>query len=895
MSRKRGLTLADPFEVGVKRQAAGDHYSDWLDTLPDEEAKREQSPLDSAEAKKTHRKLLDWFYHERAKQADNRMQMAMDADFYDNEQWSAEDAEAVRDRGQVPLVFNEIAPMTDWIIGTERRTRVDWRVLPRAEDDVDLADVKTKVLKYVADVNRTAFIRSRAFTDSAKVGVGWVDDGVRDDPTQDILYSRYEDWRNVLWDSSGYELDLSDARYVFRWRWVDDDVAEAMFPERLGQLRRAMVDVADDSQLDQDWYLGEPVQRAGSLYAGADGVFGEASRRRIRLIEAQFKMPAKVKIVGDGPLKGAFISDHDQALLNAVSANQSSIVEKVVMRTHVAVFTEADMISMGPSIYRHNRYSLTPIWCYRRSRDRLPYGVIRRVRDIQQDLNKRASKALFLISTNQIIYDKGAFDDINVAREEADMPDGMVEKNPGKQVDIRRDAEQAASQIQMMTLDAQTIQRSAGVNNENLGRQTNAVSGEAIKARQLQGAVGTTEIFDNLRLSVQVQGEKQLSLAEQFYTEEKVVRLTGTRGRIEWVKVNQPEVQMDGSVRYINDISASAADFVVSEADYAGTMRQVMLDGIMQLAQRLPPEMAVRLFIIGMDFTDFPNKDELVEEMRRAIGERDPNKEMTPEEAQQAEQQMQLQMEALQIQREQAALALEEQRAKVQKLNAEASKIMAEAGGGDGMAPEYEQALRQIQEQASAKLEAMSEQLRKVQMDAANKTMALTRDADTKIEVARIDAASRERVAEIQNAASKQMDALLSRLEEMNSAIGDVGKQAQVAARAAEIAAKTAEQVGKGAEDAKQAAKEAGKVAADAAKAAEKVVGEVEKVGQAVKQTAEKPAKTEAAAPVAPVTINFEAGAIQVDAKNPAGTKTIMLDAGGQKVTGTIKQDGETS
>ena len=35
--------------------------------------------------------------------------------------------------------------------------------------------------------------------------------------------------------------------------------------------------------------------------------------------------------------------------------------------------------------------------------------------------------------------------------------------------------------IQMMTLNAQAIQKSAGVSQENMGRQTNAVSGEAIK------------------------------------------------------------------------------------------------------------------------------------------------------------------------------------------------------------------------------------------------------------------------------------------------------------------------------------------------------------------------------------------------------------------------------
>lgn len=887
--------MGDVFEVGVRRRAAGDYTSDLIDEVQAENAlaKRDAHPLDGVDAKKMHRILLDWFYFERTKQAENRMQMALDADFYDGEQWDAEDAEVLSERGQIPLVFNEVAPMVDWLIGTERRTRVDWKVLPRAEDDVEVADVKTKVLKFVSDLNRVPFARSRAFADAAKVGVGWVDDGARDDPTQDILYSRYEDWRNVLWDSSGYELDLSDCRYVFRWRWVDADIAELMFPQRRMQIRKSVIDAgsATEGDVDQDWYLGEPVAQSGTLYASGAGVYGEASRRRIRLIEGQFKMPAKVKIVADGPLKGAYFNDIDVALAQHLAANPATIIDKMVMRTHIAVFTEADMLALSPSIYRHNRYSLTPIWCYRRGRDRLPYGAIRRVRDIQQDLNKRASKALFMLNTNQIIADKGAVDDPNVARDEADRPDGYLEKNPGKQFEIRRDTDAATGQIQMMTLDAQSIQKSVGVNNENLGRATNAVSGEAIKARQMQGSVSTTEPFDNLRYAVQTQGEKQLSLVEQFYTEEKVVRLTGTRGALEWIKVNQPEVQPDGSVRFINDITASMADFVVAEQDYAGTLRQVMFDGITAMAQRLPPEVALRLFIIAMEFSDLPNKDEISDAFRRITGERDPNKPMTPEEAMQAEQQMQAQAEALQMQREAAALALEEQRAKVQKLNAEAAKIMSEAQGGEGMDPAYENALRQIQEQAAGKLEAMAEQLRKVQMDAANKTMAINRDADVKIETARIDAASRERVAEIQNAAAKQIDTLMAKLEDMGKAIGDVGKQAAEAARAAESAAKTAEQVGKGAEEAQKAAKEAGKVAEQAVKAAEKVGGEVEKVGQAVKQSAENPAKADAPAAAAPVTINFEAGAIQVDAKNPAGSKTISLQMGDQAVTGTIKQE----
>lgn len=762
--------MADnPFEIGIRRRVAGDHYSDDIDRAASTAlAKQKEHPLDGEEGRKILRKLLDWFYFERTKQADNRLQMAMDADFYDGEQWDAEDAAVIEGRGQMPLVFNEIAPMVDWLIGTERRTRVDWRVLPRAEDDVDLADVKTKTLKYVSDINRVPFARSRSFSDSVKVGVGWLDDGARDDPTQDILYSKSEDWRNVLWDSSSYELDLSDARYLFRWRWVDADIAEMMFPNRVAQIRRAVVDAGTLDEADDDFYLGEAIQRGGSMLASSAGVYGEASRRRIRLIEAQFRMPAQVKIVAEGPMKGAHFNESDVALAEYLAGNPAAIIDRVMMRTHVAVFTETDMLALSQSVYRHNRFSLTPIWCYRRGKDRLPYGVIRRVRDIQQDLNKRASKALFMLNTNQIIADKGAVEDVNVARDEADRPDGYIEKKSNAHFEIRRDTDAATGQIQMMTLDANTIQRSVGVNNENLGRQTNAVSGEAIKARQLQGSVSTTEPFDNLRYAIQVQGEKQLSLVEQFYTEEKVIRLTGSKGALDWVRINQPEQQPDGSVRYLNDITASQADFVVSEQDYSGTLRQVMFDSITALAQRLPPEVGLRLFITAVEFSDLPNKDEIADEVRRAIGERDPNKELTPEEQAEVEQQMAAQAEALAMQREQAALAIEEQRAKVAKLNAEAQEAIArgEAGG------EAEAKIRQVQESAQQALDTMAEQLRKVQADASKEIMRIKSDADARVEVARIDAAAKERVAEITAGANGAMEGITRRMDELSRAIG---------------------------------------------------------------------------------------------------------------------------
>ncbi len=763
----------------VRTKASGDTYSDVLDSARDSFGENYvANTLDGAAAHKEHSKLLSWYLLERDKQSANRHEMALDQDFYDNLQWDPEDAATLRDRGQMPLVYNEVAPMVDWVIGTERRSRVDWKVFPRTEDDVAMADTKTKVLKYVSDINRVAFTRSRAFADAVKVGVGWLDDGVRDDPTQDILFSKYEDWRNVLWDSASYDLDLVDARYIFRWRWVDEDVALMMFPERAAQIKAAIYDSGtmeryDDDDTPGNYDTNRDTSRSGQLLSSGAYSMIDTRRARVKLIECQYRKPTLVRIVANGPLKGQFVHDADVAMQQILSSSGSSIMQRTMLRTHVAVFTEGDMISMGASIYRHNRYSLTPIWCYRRGKDRLPYGVIRRVRDIQQDLNKRASKALFLMNTNQIIADEGAVDDWNVLRDEVDRPDGMIVKKQGKSIEIRRDSDQAAGQINMMTLAQSTIQRASGISNENLGRQTNASSGTAIQARQMQGSVVTTEPFDNLRMAIQVQGEKQLSLTEQFYTEEKVVRLTGARGAIEWIKVNSPEVQADGSTRYLNDITASAADFVVSEQDYNGTLRQVMFEQLSAMSQRLPPEVALRFLRIAMEFSDLPNKDEIAEQIRQITGEQDPNKEMTPEQAQQAQAQMQQQAEALQMQRQTAMLAMEEQRAKVALLNAQAEKVMADiqSAGQGGINPELEGQVRQIQTQAAAQIDQLSSDLRKAQSELANRTLQIRQDSDTKLEVARIDSDTKLRVAEIQGANDQKIQALQAALDGLSRAL----------------------------------------------------------------------------------------------------------------------------
>ena len=112
--------------------------------------------------RKEHRRLLEWWYFEREKQ-ENRFQQSIDADYYDNPQWDPDDAEiGPFARPDAPRVQRGGADvrLADWH-GAAHQGRL--KVLPRTEDDVQIADVKTKVLKYVADINRAAFCPVKGF------------------------------------------------------------------------------------------------------------------------------------------------------------------------------------------------------------------------------------------------------------------------------------------------------------------------------------------------------------------------------------------------------------------------------------------------------------------------------------------------------------------------------------------------------------------------------------------------------------------------------------------------------------------------------------------------------------------------------------------------------------
>lgn len=621
------------------------------------------NPDEAARERFNRRK--DWFLAEAYRQAPNRVRMAKCESYYDSEQWTYEDAQILRDRGQDPIVYNEIKPTIDWLIGTERRARIDFVVM--AEDEGDEADddaaLKTKVLKYLDDTNQAAFERSWAAEDAFKAGIGWIEVGARREKGAAPVFVGAESWRNMLWDSIGSQRrDIQDGRFVFRIKVVDDDVALALFPDKREEISRC-VQTGDVLQVFSEWMGG-----LGTLITGLDN-FSPLSdplddvtarpvdmfntRKRVMLLECWSKEPVQRKPGERGPLE---------------------------FRMHVSIMTEFDTLLEAPSPYKHNRFPFIPVWAYRNRRTGLPYSPIWPLVGPQDGLNKRMSKSLFEANSNQVELEADAVDDeimdINEIRAEYNDPNGMpvfragaLQGNKVRQVQRGGAMQQ---QLELGNVDRLTIRSMSGVNGDNRGENSNVTSGKAVLAKQDQGSLLTAELFDNLLYARKMEGDLTLSVVEQFMVEPRTIRVAEGIGKGERIKVNQP--QADGS--YLNDLTARRAHFVVGEQSWKQAYAEAAFESLLQVLSQLAtaaPQAVINLLDLVFDMhPTLPKKRAIVQRIRSINGQTDPDAKMTPQEEAEQQQKQAIAQAQFELQMSQMKAQVAEAQAKGQKLSADA-------------------------------------------------------------------------------------------------------------------------------------------------------------------------------------------------------------------------------
>lgn len=431
-------------------------------------------------------------YFEDAEEASDQARKVSEQcrDYYDSKQLTAAEKKALNDRGQPDIIINRIGPKIDYLLGYETSVRTDPRAFPRTPADEDAAEAATDALRYVEDANDLDQKFSVAWENMLIEGFGGVE-LVVDDQTGDIEVKEWY-WDRLFYDPHSRRPDFTDARYLGGVIWMDAEEATAKWPDakeaiELTLATESMDRTYDDKPLWKKWTSGK-------------------NRKRVRICQIYHK-------------------------------------DETGQWTW-CIFTKGGKIAGGPVNFVDNKgMSWCPLMLQSAyvDRDNNRYGLVKIMLGPQDEINKRRSKALHMLTVKQVVTEKGSVDDVEMARTELAKSDGWIEKNPGFELEVIRDDANIQGHLSLLQ-EAKNEIELIGPNAAMLGKQggSSDPSGRAILANQQGGQTELSRLLDRHRALKQRVFQGVWHLIRQYWTEERWIRVTDDEKNVRFVGFNRP-------------------------------------------------------------------------------------------------------------------------------------------------------------------------------------------------------------------------------------------------------------------------------------------------------------------------------------------------------------------
>ena len=500
-----------------------------------------------------HGTLVQWVNEADDSTVDSRENAERCRDYYDSKQISSAEAAALKKRKQAPVVINRIKPKIDGLAGMERQNRTTARAYPRTPIHEKDATGATEAIRFVLQDNFYAQLRSSAWDNLTVEGTGGVEVIVKPQGKDFKIVINHISWDRILFDPFSRKRDFSDARFRGQVIWLDFDIALDRFPE--GE------DVLEEMQESSTTYGDKPS-------------WVDTDRKRVKIVEMYY-------------LDGG--------------------------DWYYACFTRGGFLkSPRKSPYKNEEGESEDPYEYASlfvDREGNRYGACLQYLDVQDEINKRRSKALHLMSVRQVMLERGAVEDVNKARQELARPDGVVEVTPGMVFEVLKTGDMAAAQFNLLTEAKQEID-AVGYNAAVSGKENKSMSGVALESRRLAGQTEIAPMFDVLKhLDIRVY-RKVWNRIKQYWKEEKWIRVTDDPSNIRFVPINYQDPNTGDKV---NNVAELDVDIILDDAPDSVTMQQeefIALSEMVKSGIPLPPTAIV-------EASNLKNKDKILQEMRQ--------------------------------------------------------------------------------------------------------------------------------------------------------------------------------------------------------------------------------------------------------------------------------------
>lgn len=631
-------------------------------------------------------KLVQMYESAEQSTADSRELCERDRDYRNGVQWTSAEEATLKKRKQPVITIDRIGPKCDFLMGMEAQNRRDPRAYPRTPDDEEAATASTDALRYVMEDQRWDRVRSECFDSFLVEGSCGADVRVYEKRGEMCVEVLPIMWDRMFGDPHSRMRNWSDGSFKGQFVWMDLEDAVEKYPGKSDTLEST---------------ISSETSASGNTYEDVPRVrWADPKRKRVRIVEMWTKE------------KGKFF--------------YSAFTKAGILERMESPYLDEDGESDDGFVFGS---------CFI-DRDGNRFGVVRRWISLQDEINKRRSKALHLMSVRQT-YGTPQAGDKNMIRQQLARPDGHVEMEGGakfgEDFGIIPTGDMAAAQFQLLQ-EAKGEIDAVGVNAALSGNESRNMSGRALIQRSEQGMNELGPVFDNFKQFQHDVYRKVWNRIRQFWTAEKWIRVTDEEKNVKFVGLNQPltlgmqlleefkqqpgvtpeqiaaaeqQAKTDPRMQMVvgtkNSIAELDVDIIIDDVPASASLQGEQFEQLVQIAPQaasMPPQ----LFEALIEASSLRNKDKIIAKLKGEEDKQNPQ-------IMQMQQQMQEMQQALQ----EAQMAAQDKSADMQVKQAELElkgrEIALKEAELELKAMEAQNAAPAEIEQAKAEIQQMADQL----------------------------------------------------------------------------------------------------------------------------------------------------------------------------------------
>ena len=631
-------------------------------------------------------KLVQMYESAEQSTADSRELCERDRDYRNGVQWTSAEEATLKKRKQPVITIDRIGPKCDFLMGMEAQNRRDPRAYPRTPDDEEAATAATDALRYVMEDQRWDRVRSECFDSFLVEGSCGADVRVYEKRGEMCVEVLPIMWDRMFGDSHSRMRNWSDGSFKGQFVWMDLEDAVEKYPGKQDLLEST---------------LSNETSATGNTYEDVPRVrWADPKRKRVRIVEMWTRE------------KGQFF--------------YSAFTKAGILERMESPYLDEDGESDDGFVFGS---------CFI-DRDGNRFGVVRRWISLQDEINKRRSKALHLMSVRQT-YGTPQAGDKNMIRQQLARPDGHVEMEGGakfgEDFGIIPTGDMAAAQFQLLQ-EAKGEIDAVGVNAALSGNESRNMSGRALIQRSEQGMNELGPVFDNFKQFQHDVYRKVWNRIRQFWTAEKWIRVTDEEKNVKFVGLNQPltlgmqlleefkmqpgvtpeqiaaaeqQAKTDPRMQMVvgtkNSVAELDVDIIIDDVPASASLQGEQFEQLVQIAPQaasMPPQ----LFEALIEASSLRNKDKIIAKLKGEEDKQNPQ-------IMQMQQQIQEMQQALQ----EAQMAAQDKSADMQVKQAELElkgrEIALKEAELELKAMEAQNAAPAEIEQAKAEIQQMADQL----------------------------------------------------------------------------------------------------------------------------------------------------------------------------------------